>query len=79
VIPNSVEILGSSCFEKRESLSSISFESNSRLKRTESGAFCSCHLSIVFPSTVGFVAYDAHPDLSQLSLSGPDSCPMFDR
>jgi hypothetical protein len=33
----------------------------------------------VIPSTVAFVAYDAYPDLSQLSLSDPDSCPMFDR
>jgi hypothetical protein len=33
----------------------------------------------VIPSTVVFVAYDAHLDLSQLSLSDPDSCPMFDQ
>jgi hypothetical protein len=26
-----------------------------------------------------FVAYDADPYLSQLSLSDPDSCPMFGR
>jgi hypothetical protein len=79
VIPSSVEILGSSCFSKCKSLTSISFESNSRLKRIESRACSGCHLSIVIPSTIVFVAYDVHPDLSQLSLSDPNSCPMFDR
>jgi hypothetical protein len=49
------------------------------LKRIESQTFWGYHLSIVIPSTVVFVAYDAHPNLSQLSLSDPDSCPMFDR
>jgi serine/threonine protein kinase len=33
----------------------------------------------VIPSTVVFVAYDAHDNLFQLSLSDPGSCPMFDR
>jgi serine/threonine protein kinase len=33
----------------------------------------------MIPSTVVFVACDAHPNLSQLSLSDPDSCPIFDR
>jgi hypothetical protein len=79
VIPSNVEILASSCFYKCESFSSISFESNSRLRRIESQACYGCHFSIVLPSTVVFVAYDAHPDLSQLSLSDPDSYPMFDR
>jgi hypothetical protein len=49
------------------------------LKRIESRACYRYHLSIVIPSTVVFVAYDAHPDLCQLSLSDPDSCPMFYR
>jgi hypothetical protein len=79
VIPRSVEILGSSCFRDCKSLSSISFESNSRLKRIKSQACCGCQLSIVTPSTVVFVAYDADPDLSQLSLPDPDSCSMFNR
>jgi hypothetical protein len=79
VIPSSVEMLASSCFCECELLSSISFESHSQLKRIESRAFCGCHLSIVIPSTVVFVAYHTHPDLSQLSLSNPDSCPMFVR
>jgi hypothetical protein len=79
VIPSSVEILGSSCFREYKSLLSISFESNSRLKRMESQAGCGCHLSIVIPSAVVFVADDADPSVFQLSLSGTDSCPMFDR
>jgi hypothetical protein len=79
IIPRDIEILGSLCFCECTLLSSISFESNSRLKRIESQAFSACHPSIVIPSTVLFVASDAAPDLSQLSLSDPDSCPTFDR
>jgi hypothetical protein len=79
VILSNVEILGSSCFAWCESLSFISFESNSSLKRIESRACCGCHLSIVIPSTVVLVAYDAHDHFSRVSLSDPDSCPMFDR
>jgi hypothetical protein len=78
-IPRDIEILGSSCFRECYSLSSISFESNSRLKRVESRAFCGCHFSIVIPSTVVSVAYDTDRDVFQLSLSDPDSCPMFGR
>jgi hypothetical protein len=63
VIPNTVEILGSSCFRECKSLSSILFESHSQLKRIESLSFCGCHLSIMIPSTAVFVAYDAHPKL----------------
>jgi hypothetical protein len=78
-IPRDIENIGSSCFRSCRSHSSISFKSNSRLKRIESRACCNCHLSIVIPSTVVLVAYDAHTDLSQLSLSDPDSLPVFDR
>jgi hypothetical protein len=52
-IPISIEILGSSCFFFCESLSFITFESNSRLTRIESSAFsCSALQSIVIPSRV---------------------------
>jgi hypothetical protein len=34
---------------------------------------------MVIPSTVVFVAYNADPDVFLLSLSDPDSCPMFAR
>jgi hypothetical protein len=49
------------------------------LKRIESAVFSDCYLSIVIPSTVMFVAYDAHDNFFHLSLSDPDSCPVFDR
>jgi hypothetical protein len=55
-IPRNVEILGSSCFSFRKSLSSISFESNSRLTRIESRAFQSSSLqSIEIPRSVRFI------------------------
>jgi hypothetical protein len=33
----------------------------------------------VIPSTVVAVAYDSYDNFFQLSLSDPDSCPVFDR
>jgi hypothetical protein len=33
----------------------------------------------VIPSTILFVAHNAHPNLSQLSLSNPDLSPGFER
>jgi hypothetical protein len=43
-IPRNVESLCSSCFENCRSLSSISFEDDSRLKLTESKTFRDSHL-----------------------------------
>jgi hypothetical protein len=52
-IPRNVESLGSSCFLKCKSLSSISFKSNSRLIRIESDAFRESSLkSIEIPRNV---------------------------
>jgi hypothetical protein len=52
-IPNSIEILTFSKCKNRDCLSSIVFESNSRLTRIESNAFASSSLqSIVIPSPV---------------------------
>jgi hypothetical protein len=52
-IPHHIEILGSSCFGVCESLSSIIFEADSRLKRIESMAFSKSSLqSIVLPRSV---------------------------
>jgi hypothetical protein len=49
-IPSHIEILGSFCFSYCESLSSITFESNSHLTRIESKAFDESSLqSIVIP------------------------------
>jgi hypothetical protein len=52
-IPRTIEILGSSCFSSCKSLLSISFESNSGLKRIESSAFSSSSLqSIEIPRSM---------------------------
>jgi hypothetical protein len=77
-IPSSIEILGPSCFEQCKSLSSILFESPSRLARDESRAFPDSYVRALLPATLVFLAYDAHSDLSRLSLSDPDFCPVFD-
>jgi hypothetical protein len=56
LIPCNVEILGWSCFSSCKSLTSISFELNSRLTRIESDAFSDSSLqSIVIPSNVCFI------------------------
>jgi hypothetical protein len=58
-IPSDIAILGSSCFSNCKSLSSISFEPDSRLKRIETRAFQGRCVSIVVPSTILLIAYDA--------------------
>jgi hypothetical protein len=53
LIPRNVEIIGSQCFADCKSLSSITFESSSRLTRIESAAFYGSSLqSILIPSNV---------------------------
>jgi hypothetical protein len=55
LIPNNVEILGSSCFSKCKSLSLITFESNSHLTRIKSNTFSyssSSLQSILIPNNV---------------------------
>jgi hypothetical protein len=80
LIPRNVEIFGSQCFSNCESLSSVTFESNSRLTRIESSAFSSSSLhSILIPSTILFIASDAVDIASQITLIEGDSCPEFDR
>jgi hypothetical protein len=55
-IGRNIEILGSNCFSSCESLSSIRFESNSRLTGIESFAFSSSSLQlIVIPRNVQFI------------------------
>jgi predicted transcriptional regulator len=55
-IPRTVEIIGSYCFENCSSLSSVSIESGSLLRRIESGAFSFSSLrSIVIPRTVEII------------------------
>jgi serine/threonine protein kinase len=48
------------------------------LKRIESHALPALIRAVVIPSTVLFVAGDAHEHPLSLSLSDPDSCPEFD-
>jgi serine/threonine protein kinase len=80
MIPKSVEILGSSCFLFCNLLSSVTFEANSRLIRIESFAFTNSLLrSIVIPSTILFLAFDAVNDDQRISLLDGDSCAEFDR
>jgi hypothetical protein len=56
IICSDIEILGSSCFESCQSLSSSSFESTSRLNRIESSAFFNSSLqSISIPRNVQFI------------------------
>jgi hypothetical protein len=69
-IPSSIEILGSSCFSSCGSLSSITFESNSRLTRIESEAFYESLLqSIVIPRNVEFIDDSAFIGVSLSSIS----------
>jgi hypothetical protein len=78
-IPHSVQILGSSCFSSCRLLSSISFDYPSQLKRIESRAFDPVDFTIVIPSTISFLAFDATLNPLQLSFPDENSCPEFDR
>jgi hypothetical protein len=69
-IPRTIEILGSSCFAECQSLSSISFESNSVLKRIESSAFYASSLqSIKIPRNVQFIDGSAFAKTKLESIS----------
>jgi hypothetical protein len=68
IISSDIEILGSSCFSSCKSLSSISFESNSRLNRIESNAFSSSSLkSISIPRNVEILGSSCFSDCKSLS------------
>jgi hypothetical protein len=69
LIPMNVEIVGSKCFSRCNSLSSIRFESNSHLTRIDLEAFSFSSLqSILIPSTILFIASDAVDIASQSDL-----------
>jgi predicted metal-binding protein len=69
-IAENIEILGSKCFTYCKSLSSITFESNSRLRRIESFAFSYSSLqSIVIPKNVQFIDGSAFIGVTLLSIS----------
>jgi hypothetical protein len=60
-------------------MSSISFESPSRLSPVEPLAFGDSDVRVLLPSTLVFLAHDARSNLSRLSLSDPDFRSVFDR
>jgi hypothetical protein len=73
VIPSSVEILGAECFLQCDSLSSITFESNSRLTTIEALVFASTSAqSIVLPRSVRFIDGSAfcHTKFSSVLIEG---------
>jgi hypothetical protein len=77
-LPNDIEILGSSCFSWCGQLSSISFESNSRLTRIESHAFDGISSTIAIPYTVLFIASDPGVRPHQLLFAEGHRCEEFD-
>jgi hypothetical protein len=79
-IARDIEIVGSHCCFSWESHLSITFESNSHLTRIESYAFGSVSLqSILIPSTILFIAFDAFHITSEIGLVDGDCCPEFDQ
>jgi RNase P/RNase MRP subunit POP5 len=70
-IPNSIVVLKSNCFNNRQKLLWISFESNSQLTQIESNAFSDSSLqSILIPSTVEILGSRCFSDCkSLLSIS----------
>jgi hypothetical protein len=77
-IRSDIETVGSSCFSSCESLSSISFESNSRLIRIESQAFPALDVVVVIPSTVIFIALNAFVNISDISVADGDFYEEFE-
>jgi hypothetical protein len=68
VIPPSVEFLASQCFYECELLSSVIFESRSRLSRIEWGAFMGTGLvEIVIPASVETLGRECFSDCESLS------------
>jgi serine/threonine protein kinase len=78
LIPRNVEILCSSCFSYCQSLSSISFESDSKLERIEVSAFAGTKLGrVLVPKHIAFVAGNAFPTSCAVLISGRSSCREF--
>jgi hypothetical protein len=78
LIPRNIEILGSSCFSSCESLSSISFKSNSRLTRVEADAFAGTSVDFVLlPHNTAFIAGGAFSTSCTVSMCESSSCPEF--
>jgi hypothetical protein len=68
VIPRTVEVIGPECFRSCESLSSVSSESDSLLRRIESKEFSSTQLmSVSLPGDIPYIAANAFPDSCTVS------------
>jgi hypothetical protein len=74
-IPRNVEMIGSLCFSCCKSLSSISFESSSQLKRIEAAALNWLNYRVILSLSVLFITSNAVDDPFQISLADADSCP----
>jgi hypothetical protein len=67
IVPSSVEILGERCFSLCKSLSSVAFESGSRLSRIEKEAFDQTGLiEIILPSSVEILGEECFSDFRSL-------------
>jgi hypothetical protein len=79
ILGRNAEFRGSSCFADCKSVSSITFESNSRLRPLESGEFSSSSLqSILVPPIRLLSASGAIDNASQITLVHEDFCSEFD-
>jgi hypothetical protein len=68
IIPRSVEMIASSCFYDCKSLSSVSIESDSFLRRIESEAFALAKLrSGYLPESVRSIGWNTFPDSCKIS------------
>jgi hypothetical protein len=68
ILPASVEVLSEMCFFGCGSLSSITFESGSRLSRIESRAFYQTGLiDIIFPASVDVISEGCFSECRSLS------------
>jgi hypothetical protein len=72
ILPASVEVLGDGCFSECKSLSSIIFESGSKLSRIEKWAFCQTGLiEIILPVSVEVLSEACFADASQNAAPFP--------
>jgi hypothetical protein len=66
--PSSVEVLSERCFSECKSLSSVTFESGSKLSRIEKNAFAGTGLiDIIIPASVDFLGEGCFADINSLS------------
>jgi hypothetical protein len=73
-VPPSLEILAPFCFASCKQLSVVVFPSDSALRRIESCAFFQTNVSsIILPDCISFIAADAFPSTTNVSLAVPSS------